>query len=322
MQQEAVVLSPVTSLVKWILVIAGVIFLLALAISYLLAKNMIKPIIKLKEIFQSQALDTLKEKVGEDHYTSYSELAEVYNDYNRMNEKLHNSMNAIIEARNHEIKARMSALQAQTNPHFFYNTLSSIIVLSENGQNEEIIQLCRNLTKLMRYITDNYITKVTIIEELEYVKKYLYCMKVRYQSSLEFEYDIVDSILDITIPKLTIQPLVENAIKHGTDCIPPWKIKIEGRKSEDGWYIKVTDSGNGFKPKILKTLEENKAKFKITADSKLDDAEGFGLMNVYLRLKYFFKESAIFEFGNNDAGHGYVKIGQSDKKVKGTTNEL
>ncbi len=321
-QREDIVLEPVTSLVKWILIIVGIIFILALAVSYLLAKNMIKPIIKLKEIFQGQALDTLSEKVGEDHYTSYAELAEVYNDYNIMNEKLHNSMNDLIESRNHEIKARMSALQAQTNPHFFYNTLSSIIVLSENGQNEEIVQLCRNLTKLMRYITDNYVNKVQIRQELEYVGKYLYCMKVRYQSSLSFEYDIDDELMDIVIPKLSIQPLVENAIKHGTDCIPPWKITIKGRKTDSGWYITVMDSGNGFKPEVLESLEENKEKYKITSEEKPTEFEGFGLMNVYIRLKYFFQDSMVFEFGNTEKGHGYVTIGQTNMTQNGDTNEL
>jgi two-component system sensor histidine kinase YesM len=266
-QMESVVLQPVTSLVKLIVITVGIIFILALAVSYLLSKNMIKPIVKLKEIFQKQAIDTLGEKVNEDHYTSYSELAEVYKDYNIMNEKLRDSMHELIESRNHEIKARMSALQAQTNPHFFYNTLSSIIVLSENGQNDEIVQLCRNLTKLMRYITDNYVTKVKIKEELEYVQKYLYCMKVRYQSSLEFEYDIDKKLYDITIPKLVIQPLVENAIKHGTDCLPPWKIKITGKILASGWTLNVSDSGNGFNPETLRNLKEKMNNFKITYDT-------------------------------------------------------
>ena len=212
-QPKSVVLAPVNSLVKWIAIVVGIIFILAIIISYLLARNMIKPVNKLKKIINKQAIDTLGDSSEDDFYTSYAELAEVYEDYSKMCGKLESSMHELIESRHQEIEARMRALQAQTNPHFFYNTLSNIIVLSENKQNKEIIQLCKNLTKLMRYITDNYVTKVTVKEEFEYVQKYLYCMKVRYQSSLTFEYDIDDSLWDIIIPKLTIQPLVGKCYK-------------------------------------------------------------------------------------------------------------
>lgn len=316
-EQASVVLAPANSLLTWIAFIVGIIFLLTIVISYLLARNMIKPIKSLKKIMQKQAIDTLGEKVDENFYTSYAELAEVYEDYSNMCGKLQLSMNELIETRHQEIKARMRALQAQTNPHFFYNTLSNIIVLSENAQNKEIIQLCKNLTKLMRYITDMYVNNVTIREEIEYVEKYLYCMKVRYQSSLVYEYDIDEALLDISIPKLIIQPLVENAIKHGTDCIPPWKIQITGKKTKSGWYISIIDSGNGFSPDVLNDLTERINAFQQTSDVQIPEPDGFGLMNVYIRLKYFLQDALLFELGNTADGHGYVTIGstgtQTDK---------
>ena len=131
------------------------------------------------------------------------------------------SLNELIDSRQQELKSRTLALQSQTNPHFYYNTLSCIIVLAENRKNDEVVTLCKNLTQIMRYITDHSSQSVPLREEMEYVEKYLYCMKVRYQSSLNCNLSIDERLLDLSVPKLIIQPLVENAIKYGTDCIPP-----------------------------------------------------------------------------------------------------
>ena len=86
--------------------------------------------------------------------------------------------------------------------------------------------MSRNLSRIMRYISNTSETTVTLREELDYVRKYLYCMKVRYQSSLNYSIDVDESLLDQPVPKLIIQPIVENAIKYGSDCEPPWTITI------------------------------------------------------------------------------------------------
>ena len=91
------------------------------------------------------------------------------------------------------MKARSMALQTQINPHFYYNTLSSIIVLAENGDSETVVKMCRNLSRIMRYITNTTETTVTLKDELDYVQKYLYCMKVRYQSSLNYSIHVDES---------------------------------------------------------------------------------------------------------------------------------
>jgi two-component system sensor histidine kinase YesM len=114
---------------------------------------------------------------------------------------------------------------------------------------------------------------------------------------------------------------VENAIKHGTDCIPPWEIRIEGKKTDNGWYISVIDSGNGFKPEVLRDLTERIDLYKLDSDIQSQKTKGFGLMNVYIRLRYFLQDSMVFEFGNTDKGHGFVTIGQDNSKVNRLNRE-
>jgi two-component system sensor histidine kinase YesM len=106
----------------------------------------------------------------------------------------------------------------------------------------------------MRYITSSSSDAVTVATEIDYINKYLYCMQIRYQNNLKCVVDIDERIMSCAIPKLLIQPIVENAIKYGTDCIPPWTITISGTGTPSDWQITVSDTGNGFDGKTIEML--------------------------------------------------------------------
>ena len=167
------------------------------------------------------------------------------------------------------MKARSMALQTQINPHFYYNTLSSIIVLAENGDSETVVKMCRNLSQIMRYITNTAETTVTLKDELDYVQKYLYCMKVRYQSSLNYSIHVDESLLSQPVPKLIIQPIVENAIRYGSNCAPPWNISITSMVTEGSWQIEVTDSGPGFTEEAKRDLKVSLIVLKYTQSNSV-----------------------------------------------------
>lgn len=170
--------------------------------------------------------------------------------------------------------------------------------------------MCRNLSNIMRYITDTSHIEITLKDEIEYTKKYLYCMKVRYQSSLNYTIDIPDELLDIPVPKLIIQPLVENALKYGTDCEPPWNIRINGISTKDFWRIDVIDSGTGFTPQAIEKITENIRKASENPGLPELKINGLGTLNVYLRWKLICGEDIIFTYGNTPDGHGIVSIGR------------
>ena len=141
--------------------------------------------------------------------------------------------------------------------------------------------------------------------------QYLYCMKVRYQSNLTFDIDIDEQLLAEQIPKLVIQPIVENALKYSTDaCSPPWHVSIIGTVHDDYWQIDVIDSGNGFDEKSIALINqriEESSQNPGLPDMKID---GMGILNVYLRWKYFCKDDIIFSYGNTTDGHGIVSLGR------------
>ncbi len=230
-----------------------------------------------------------------------------------MRSKLKVSMDELIETRKQEIKSRSMALQSQINPHFYYNSLASVIALAENDQSDDVIRMCRNLTKIMRYIT-NTENIVTVEDEINYVNQYLDCMKVRYQSSLNYMIDIDPAILHEKIPRLIIQPLVENAIKYGIDSEPPWGIAIYGYLTEDSWRIEVMDSGKGFSEEALQTIWERVHIAEGLLGLPEMQINGMGTLNVYLRWHLYAGDDMIFEIGNTEAGHAIVTIGRKLKK--------
>ena len=308
---ESVVLRPVDQLLKTLIIIMALFIIAIVLISYKLSRSVVKPV---KHLIQRMELETLGHEKITDYPVSVNELEELYRVFENMSRKLKDSMDNLLESRQQELKSRTLALQSQINPHFYYNSLSSIIVLAENNQPDIVIKMCRNLSNIMRYITDSSSITVTLEDEIEYVKKYLYCMKVRYQSSLNYTIEVDDILLREPVPKLIIQPLVENAIKYGSDCEPPWHISVIGRLYEDHWQIDILDTGNGFSEEALKKIQDNIDHALANLGMPEIKINGLGTLNVFLRWKIFCKDDIIFSFGNTEEGHGKVSIGRYVKK--------
>lgn len=321
-QPESYILKPINNLIRILFLFVFILLLASLIISYSLSKGLVKPLTHLKQIIQRMQLDTLGKDKVISYPSSYNEISELYLAFQSMSENLKISMNELIDSRQQELKSRTLALQSQINPHLYYNTLSSIIVLTENGQPEEVITMCRYLSQIMRYITDSSTTLIGISLEMDYVNKYLYCMKVRYQSSLNYTIDVEEALLDFRVPKLIIQPLVENALKYGTNCIPPWNISIKGRIYEDYWQIDIIDSGAGFTPGDLAVIKERIQKVDNSPGMPEMQINGLGIVNVYMRWKLFCGDTMIFTYGNNDKGNGIVSIGQRLVLKSAGTNKL
>lgn len=312
-QKNSVILHPLHLFVKLLLCMVVAALAATILLSRRLAKSMITPIKHLKHIVQRLNLDTLGKEKTTDYQTPYEELDELYVEFEKMNRSLQKSLKELEASRQLETRARALALQAQMNPHFYYNTLSCISILAEDGMTDEVSRMCGSLSDIMRYITNSQATIVPLSEEIDYIRKYMYCMKIRYQDSLNYTIDIDEELYAEQIPKLTVQPLVENALKYGTDCIPPWTITVRGKKNEEGWILEVADSGNGFSEEKLAELRQKLADADISDGSMLDNLHigGLGILNVYLRWAMYCKGSEIFEIGNTAEGHhAYVRIGR------------
>lgn len=208
-----------------------------------------------------------------------------------------------------ELQAQMLALQSQMNPHFLYNSLNTIGAMAEEGMTEPVSQMCRDITSILRYISSNQEQVSSLEEELEHCDLYLKCMKLRFGGALHYEFDVDDEMLELPIPKLCIQLLVENAVKFTANTSPPWHITIYGHVDENCWFIEVKDNGPGFSEEIttqLKAQMDDILKYRVLPSLKLD---GMGVLNIFLRFYLIYGISFMFDFGNLPDGGAIVIVG-------------
>lgn len=174
----------------------------------------------------------------------------------------------------------LSLIQAQINPHFLYNTLDAIVWLIETEKNEQAEEMVTSLSNYFRAFLSDGKDIVTIAEERQHVRSYLEIQQVRYKDILDYEIAIDEAVSRCLIPKMTLQPLVENAIYHG---IKPkrgkGKITVSGTLESGSVVLRVEDTGAGMGPEELAALREQVIG---------GEASGFGLTASYKRLRLMY----------------------------------
>ena len=210
-----------------------------------------------------------------------------------------------------EVQAQMLSLQSQMNPHFLYNSLSTIEEMAQEGMTEPVARMCDMITDIMRYISSNREQRSSLEEELEICDMYLECLKMRYRDHLTWTISADDDILECRVPKLCIQLLVENAVRSVTTLAPPWHVDISCVEEEEKWYVTVSDNGPGFDPEVDQRLRAQMR--EILKDGILPSLkiQGMGLLNIFIRLYLLDGIPFIFDFGNRPEGGAFVTIGGS-----------
>jgi len=196
----------------------------------------------------------------------------------------------------------LNVLQVQTNPHFINNALQSIGTLSLQKQQPEIYNLIFSLGKMMRYSMNTGEPIVSLGRELDYVKAYVSLQRQRFGEHLRYSVQVEESLMDRPVPKMIVQPLVENYFKHGFDVnAEDPEIAILGTITPDrGWMkLEVCDNGKGMNPADLKVLQERLHPFK---GAWAAGESGIGLSNILSRLKLYYNDTAKLEVKPGKAG--------------------
>ncbi len=180
-------------------------------------------------------------------------------------------------------KAEFDLLQAQINPHFLYNTLDAIVWSAEAGNEKQVVKMVGSLSEFFRSSLNKGKEIVTIREELSHVRSYLEIQQIRYQDILDYEIDVPEELYINEIPKITVQPVVENALYHGIkEKRGGGKISVTGREDGGDYIITVSDNGIGMEPDRLKEVRDG------LTDSSPDSKKIYGLYNVNQRIKLDF----------------------------------
>lgn len=184
------------------------------------------------------------------------------------------------------VEAQLQTLQRQLQPHFLFNTLHAISALMHKDVNQADRMLSR-LSELLRLTLEKVgVPEVRVKDEIEFLEKYLQIEQTRFQDRLSVSFDVQPETLDAWVPTLVLQPLVENAIKHGVAPRPgPGRIDIRARHDGKWLHLEVRDNGDGLSVNALAALQK-----------------GVGLSNTHARLKHHFGLDYRFEFCREPGG--------------------
>lgn len=205
--------------------------------------------------------------------------------FNIMSNKIHELMLEVIDEQNEKRKTHFIALQNQINPHFLYNTLDSIVSLSEKGNSKDVEKAIGALSRFFRMSVSSDMSLITLEEEIEHVLHYLTIQQLRYRKDFEFEFDIPEHLKKHKVIKLSLQPLVENAILYGLNPEQDFKsIRISAYEQESYLVLEVYNQGFGI------SIDKIHELYKMI--KSIETSSSLGLKNVYQRLKLYFGDSA------------------------------
>ena len=281
-----------------------------------------RPVRRLQSIVENTSIDNLKDEersreMGQLGRTN-DEFAGLVEAYQAMTSRLDQALQNEKRSAMLQLQAQFDTLQTQVNPHFIYNVLNVISSRAVMDDDEVICEMCGCLGNMLRYSTNNIDRYARVEEELQYLDSYFYLLKSRYEDRLTVRTDMDETVKKQIIPKMTLQQIVENSVKHGFhETGVKMEISLSGRSLEKGWLITVRDNGVGITPERLAEIRERLG----TVQASFLDREvpteaqigGIGLTNTYARCLLLFGDSLIFEIGNAEDGSGFeTKIGRRD----------
>lgn len=269
-----------------------------------MARYLLRPLKELTNSVEMVSLDNMEIQLRSDEYGK-DEISFLNNAFKKMFSNLEQSMAQVVESQTNEVKAQIYALQSQMNPHFIYNTISMIESLSYTAGNDKAAEMCMRFSSMLRYVSSFENNVVTLKQEMDNVKSYAVLLKCRYEDYLVFSLDIDPAALEIRVPKMIVQPLVENAVEHGLFHInPPWYIKVQIMMEGNALVACVRDNGCGISEKRMAQIQETleKCNKKLNGYGKIKDSEdkGLAIANIYTRLKLFYGDNFSMDFKNED----------------------
>ncbi len=260
------------------LVCCAVITLIMLLLFSKIVNAPVRELVRAMKAFE-EAADTFEYKAPQQSVTELQVLNDSFEHLVKRTKQL------MEKVRNEEIilrKTELKALQAQINPHFLYNTLDSIQWMCEQGNDADAVKMVGALAKLFRISISRGHELITIKDEIQHAQSYLIIQSFRYRNQFSYSFHVEEDLKECLCNKITIQPLIENAIYHGIDrMVDEGEINITVRESDDGnILIIVEDNGVGMtEEQCRKVLSKGRS-----------DSGGIGVKNVDDRLKIYFGE--------------------------------
>ncbi|MBD3919868.1 sensor histidine kinase [Paenibacillus sp. PR3] len=282
----------------WLAIISTMVPSLLIFIILLSYHYRVKKLSRHMEKVRNERFDLIDIKEGRD------EIGGLIRTFNVMISKITSLINDVykLEIRQkslelERVRTELSMLQSQVNPHFLFNTLNALLVVCTKKGYTDVTEIIKNLSLLMRQLLSRVDDLVPLRDELELTTMYLQIEKFRFGHLFNYSFDIDPQALSMRIPRMSIQPLVENACKHGLQSRKDDRtIVVTARLNERDLVVSVVDNGVGMERRKLQQLMEN-----VRSDTGMDGH--IGIRNVYRRLELFYDGLVRFQL-NSDPDNG------------------
>lgn len=273
--------------------IAAVITLFSFIFIYIMLRSYNYRVKRLSRHMQkvtNEKFDLIRMDEGRD------EIGGLIQNFNRMTAEINSLINNVykleIQKKNLEmerVRAELNFLQSQMNPHFLFNTLNAILVVCTKNNYSDVTDIIKNLSRLLRRLLSWKADIVTLEEEILFIEMYLKIEKFRFRDKIEYELDIDREALLYKIPKMSIQPLVENACKHGIQAVDgKGVVKISATVIDGNLRVSVQDNGKGMVPEKLREV-------LISMRNENTSGTSIGIRNVYCRLELYYNDLVRFD---------------------------
>jgi two-component system sensor histidine kinase YesM len=272
------VMGSVNSVIVILAVSIGFSLALVLLASLMLSSSVTVPLLKLKQLMRQAESGSLSARYESD---ATDEIGELGHTFNHMLDQIEDLIQRVYIEQQSKRNAELKILQEQIKPHFLYNTLDTISWMARDHEASDIVRLVDALTSMFRIGLSHGKDFISVREEFTHVSNYLYIQKIRYKDKLSYTVDVADGLHDYQVPKLILQPLVENAIYHGIkQKRGGGTIKLAAGSEGDMLLFSIHDDGTGI-PK-LKLAELNG---QLGDPAGADEKGSFGLFYVQKRIR-------------------------------------
>lgn len=279
-----------------IILIMGLGFFI-ICISLTLARFLTVPVQALLEKMKSIEQGEL-EKIEEKAYLA--EFRQLFHGYNKMTDEIKRLFQDTIEKQKRIRIVEMNEMQELMKPHFLYNTLEALEALILMDEKEKSAKLIRCLGQFYRKSVSGGREFLTVNEEIQIVKDYADILKIRFGNSFKFDVRLDETCRNFKIPKLTIQPLVENSFQHGIRIQEKYGyVQVNVQRENDKIHISVIDNGQGIPDNIIKEMEEGKVP---------DEKRSLGLRGTVQRLKVIYEDAFSYEIHNETMSEIHIYI--------------
>jgi two-component system sensor histidine kinase YesM len=284
------------------LIIAGVTVLVALIASFFFSGSIARPVIELRSLMKEAEDGNLAVRF---EGKQEDEIGHLGKSFNTMIEEVQKLIDMVYREQQSKREAELKTLQEQIKPHFLYNTLDTIRWMAEEHAASDIVEVVGALTSLFRIGLARGKEMICVRDELEHVRSYLIIQKARYEDKFDFTLAAQDDVMPCMVLKLTLQPIVENAIYHGIkERRGKGTIRVEAIRRDGILVLRVTDDGIGMGPERLAELRA----LLETEHAESSAHGGYGMSNVNERIRLSFGRTYGIHFVSVPGGGTTVEV--------------